>query len=272
MYTAHPRGLIQPEQMRVEPLRKAKVRLWQYAKIHKLDHQHPHQRKRNDCQQEYQQHYQHAGLAVRLVLRLYIVLILPVQRKILVKEPWRAALCCGRGICACRGGNLLVDNGNGEFEVPNMNKAMLADAIATCTGAALGTSTVTTFVESSAGVAAGGKSGMTSLVTAGMFVLALFLAPLAKLIPAYAYGAALIYVGILMIGSVKDVDWSDVSVAVPAFLTMAMMPFTYNISFGIAFGLISYVVIKTFTGRVKEVKAGTWVITALFLAMFFLTH
>lgn len=113
---------------------------------------------------------------------------------------------------------------------------------------------------------------MTSLVTAGMFVLALFLAPLAKLIPAYAYGAALIYVGILMIGSVKDVDWSDVSVAVPAFLTMAMMPFTYNISFGIAFGLISYVVIKTFTGRVKEVKAGTWVITALFLAMFFLTH
>ena len=159
---------------------------------------------------------------------------------------------------ACRGGNLLVDNGNGEFEVPNMNKAMLADAIATCTGAALGTSTVTT--------------GMTSLVTAGMFVLALFLAPLAKLIPAYAYGAALIYVGILMIGSVKDVDWSDVSVAVPAFLTMAMMPFTYNISFGIAFGLISYVVIKTFTGRVKEVKAGTWVITALFLAMFFLTH
>ena len=173
---------------------------------------------------------------------------------------------------ACRGGNLLVDNGNGEFEVPNMNKAMLADAIATCTGAALGTSTVTTFVESSAGVAAGGKSGMTSLVTAGMFVLALFLAPLAKLIPAYAYGAALIYVGILMIGSVKDVDWSDVSVAVPAFLTMAMMPFTYNISFGIAFGLISYVVIKTFTGRVKEVKAGTWVITALFLAMFFLTH
>lgn len=173
---------------------------------------------------------------------------------------------------ACRGGNLLVDNGNGELEVPNMNKAMLADAIATCTGAALGTSTVTTFVESSAGVAAGGKSGMTSLVTAGMFVLALFLAPLAKLIPAYAYGAALIYVGILMIGSVKDVDWSDVSVAVPAFLTMAMMPFTYNISFGIAFGLISYVVIKTFTGRVKEVKAGTWVITALFLAMFFLTH
>ena len=153
-----------------------------------------------------------------------------------------------------------------------MNKAMLADAIATCTGAALGTSTVTTFVESSAGVAAGGKSGMTSLVTAGMFVLALVRAPLAKLIPAYAYGAALIYVGILMIGSVKDVDWSDVSVAVPAFLTMAMMPFTYNISFGIAFGLISYVVIKTFTGRVKEVKAGTLVITALFLSMFFLTH
>lgn len=173
---------------------------------------------------------------------------------------------------ACRGGNLLTKKDDGTFEVPNMDKAMLADAVATCTGAVLGTSTVTTFVESSAGVAAGGKTGVTSLVTAGMFLIALFLAPIAKLIPAYAYGAALIYVGVLMMGSVKDIDWSDVSVAVPAFLTVAMMPFTYNISYGIAFGLISYVVIKLCTGNVKEIKVGTWIITALFLAMFFLTH
>lgn len=173
---------------------------------------------------------------------------------------------------ACRGGNLLVEGKNGELEVPNMNKAMLADAVATCTGAVLGTSTVTTFVESSAGVAAGGKTGFTSLITAAAFLLALFFAPLAKLIPAYAYGAALVYVGVLMMGSVKDINWSDVSVSVPAFLTMAMMPFTYNISYGIAFGLISYLVIKLFSGKVKEIKIGTWIITILFLAMFFLTH
>lgn len=173
---------------------------------------------------------------------------------------------------ACRGGNLLVEGKNGDLEVPDMNKAMLADAVATCTGAVLGTSTVTTFVESSAGVAAGGKTGFTSLITAAAFLLALFFAPLAKLIPAYAYGAALVYVGVLMMGSVKDIDWSDVSVSVPAFLTMAMMPFTYNISYGIAFGLISYLVIKLFSGKVKEIKIGTWIITILFLAMFFLTH
>lgn len=113
---------------------------------------------------------------------------------------------------------------------------------------------------------------MTSLVTSAAFVVALFFAPIAKLIPAYAYGAALIYVGVLMMGSVKEIDWKDVSVSVPAFLTIAMMPFTYNISYGIAFGLLSYVAIKAFSGKIKEIKIGTWVITALFIAMFFLTH
>lgn len=173
---------------------------------------------------------------------------------------------------ACRGGNLLVEKENGEKEVPNMERAMLADAIATCAGAALGTSTVTTFVESSSGVAAGGRTGFSSIVTAGMFLIALFFAPIAKLIPSVAYGAALVYVGILMMGCVKDIDWTDVSCAVPAFLTLAMMPFTYNISFGIAFGLISYVVIQLFSGKVKEIKAGSWVITLLFLLTLFLTH
>ena len=173
---------------------------------------------------------------------------------------------------ACRGGNLLVKNDKGELEVPNMDRAMMADAVATCTGSVLGTSTVTTFVESSAGVAAGGKTGVTSLVTAAACAVALFFAPIAKLIPPYAYGAALIYVGVLMIGSVKDIDWKDVSVSVPAFLTIAMMPFTYNISYGIAFGLFSYVIIKAFCGEIKQIKIGTWVVTALFVAMFFLTH
>lgn len=173
---------------------------------------------------------------------------------------------------ACRGGNMLIKKADGTTEVPNMNKAMLADALATCTGAVCGTSTVTTFVESSAGVAVGGRTGLSSLVTAGLFTVALFLSPIAALIPTSAYSAALIYVGILMIGCVKDIKWDDPAIALPAFLTVTMMPFTYNISYGIAFGLISHVFIKVFTGKIKEVSVGTWVISILFSAMFFLTH
>ena len=173
---------------------------------------------------------------------------------------------------ACRGGNLLVKNEKGEDEVPNMNQAMLADAIATCTGAICGTSTVTTFVEASSGVAVGGRTGLAAMVSAALFFIAMFLSPVAALIPAAAYAAALIYVGILMIGCVKDIDWSDAAIAVPSFLTITMMPFTYNISYGIAFGLISFIAIKLFTGKAKEVNVGTWVIAVLFALMFFLTH
>ncbi|MBQ2758062.1 MAG: NCS2 family permease [Clostridia bacterium] len=173
---------------------------------------------------------------------------------------------------ACRGGDLLIKNDNGELEVPNMDKAMLADAVATATGAICGTSTVTTYVESSAGVGAGGRTGLASMVTAAMFAIALFLSPVAALIPACAYAAALIYVGILMIGCVKDIDWTDPAIALPSFLTIVMMPFTYNISYGIAFGLISHIIIKACLGKVKEIKIGTWVVAVLFAAMFFLTH
>lgn len=173
---------------------------------------------------------------------------------------------------ACRGGNMLIKKADGTEEVPNMNKAMLADALATCTGAVCGTSTVTTFVESSAGVAAGGRTGLSSMVTAGLFFVAMFLSPVAALIPSCAYSAALIYVGILMIGCVKDIKWNDPAIALPAFLTLTMMPFTYNISYGIAFGMISHVGVKLFTGRIKEISAGTWIISILFAAMFFLTH
>ena len=173
---------------------------------------------------------------------------------------------------ACRGGGLLVKNNKGEDEVPNMDRAMLADALATCTGAVCGTSTVTTFVESSSGVAAGGRTGLSAMVTAVMFAIALFLSPIAALIPASAYAAALIYVGILMIGCVKDIDWSDPAIALPSFLTITMMPFTYNISYGIAFGLISFIAVKVATGKIKETNIGTWVVALLFAAMFFLTH
>ncbi|MGN0469559.1 MAG: NCS2 family permease [Acutalibacteraceae bacterium] len=169
---------------------------------------------------------------------------------------------------ACSQGNLLDKKG----EVVNMNKAMLSDAVATTVGAVCGTSTVTTYVESTAGVAEGGRTGLSSLVTAGMFFIAMFLTPIAALIPSTATAAALIFVGVLMMKSVKDIDWNDISIAVPAFLTISMMVFTYNISYGIAFGLLSYVIIKLFTGKVKEIHITTWIITALFLAMFLLTH
>ena len=173
---------------------------------------------------------------------------------------------------ACRSGNMLIKNEAGELEVPNMNRAMLADALATCTGSVCGTSTVTTYVEASSGVAAGGRTGLAAMVTGGLFFVSLFLSPIAALIPTYAYSAALIYVGILMIGCVKDIDWEDPAIALPSFLTMTMMPFTYNISYGIAFGLISYIIIRIATGKIKEVSLGTWIIALLFAAMFFLTH
>ena len=169
---------------------------------------------------------------------------------------------------ACSRGNLLTEDG----KVPNMENAMLADAIATTAGAICGTSTVTTFVESSAGIGEGGRTGFASIVTGILFFIAMFISPIAQLIPAYATAAALIYVGILMMNCVRNIEWTDIEVAVPAFLTVAMMPFTYNISYGIALGMISYVLIKLALGKTKEINGGTWVITILFLLTFLLTH
>ena len=156
--------------------------------------------------------------------------------------------------------------------VPNMDRAMLADACATCAGAVCGTSTVTTFVESSAGVAEGGRTGLASMATAVMFFIAMFLSPVAQLIPTYACAAALIYVGVLMMSNVRNINWDDPAAAVTGFVTVAFMPLTYNISYGIAFGLISYVFVKIFTGRIKDINVGTWIISILFALMFFLTR
>lgn len=169
---------------------------------------------------------------------------------------------------ACARGNMLDEKG----EVPNMDKAMLADAVATTTGAICGTSTVTTFVESSAGVAEGGRTGLSSMFTALFFFVAMFLSPVAQLIPGCATAAALIYVGVLMMACVKEIDWLSPDKAVPAFMTLAIMPFAYNISYGIAFGLLSYTVINLFCGNVKKIKAGTWVVTLLFVLMLLFTH
>lgn len=169
---------------------------------------------------------------------------------------------------ACARGNLLTETG----EVPNMERAMLADAVATVCGAVCGTSTVSSYVEASAGIAEGGKTGLAALTTGGLFLVAMFLSPVAALVPSCATAAALIYVGILMMNCARQIDWLDTEQAVPAFLTLAIMPMTYNISYGIAFGVISYVVITLFTGKGKAIKGGTWVIAALFTVMFFVTH
>ena len=169
---------------------------------------------------------------------------------------------------ACSAGDMLTEDG----EVPNMNRAMLSDAIATCCGSIMGTSTVTTFVEASSGVAEGGRTGLSAMSSAAFFFIAMFLSPVAQLIPTYACAAALIYVGVLMMANVKDIEWRDPVTAVSCFLTIAMMPLTYNISYGIAFGLLSYIFLKVFTGKGKEINAGTWVIGILFTVMFFVSR
>lgn len=168
---------------------------------------------------------------------------------------------------ACSKGNLLDENG-----APiNMDKMMLSDAIATCTGAIAGTSTVTTFVESSSGVAAGGKTGLTSLVTGVCFIIAMFLSPIAQLIPSCATATALIWVGVLMMTSVTKINWEDAAEAIVAFLTFIVMLLGYSISKGIGIGIIAYVLVKLFTGKVKEISIPTWVIAVVFLATFILT-
>lgn len=169
---------------------------------------------------------------------------------------------------ACSRGGLITEDG----EVLALNRAMLSDALATCTGAMCGTSTVTTFVESSAGVAEGGRTGLAALTTAGLFFIAMFFAPIASLIPGAATAAALIYVGALMLTGLKKIDWEDAEIAIPAFLTITFMAFSYSISTGIGIGVLSYTLIKILTGKIKEVSIATWVIDVLFLAMFLLSH
>ncbi len=169
---------------------------------------------------------------------------------------------------ACARGNILTEEG----EVPNLDKAMLADAIATVCGAVCGTSTVSSYVEASTGIAEGGRTGMAAMVTGALFFVSMFLSPIAMLVPGCATAAALIYVGIMMMNCARSIDWLKTEDAVPAFLTLAMMPMTYNISYGIAFGVISHVLISVFIGKARNVKAGTWVIATLFALMFLVTH
>ncbi len=169
---------------------------------------------------------------------------------------------------ACSKGDLLDDNG----DPIRLGKCLMSNAVATVGGAILGASTVATYVESSSGVAAGGKTGFASIITGLCFIVAMFLSPIAKLIPSAATSAALIWVGVLMMSSVTKVDWSDPAFALPAFLTIAVMAFGYSITSGIGVGIISCVLVKVCTGKIREVSVVTWIIAALFLAMFVLTN
>ena len=168
---------------------------------------------------------------------------------------------------ACSKGDLLDENGTPI----RMEKMMLADAIATCAGAVAGTSTVTTFVESSAGVAAGGKTGFTSFVTGICFIIAMFLSPIAQLVPRCATATALIWVGVLMMSSVAKVDWSDAADAIVAFMTFMVMLLGYSISKGIGMGIITFIIVRVCTGKIKEISVPTWVIGAIFLATFLIS-
>ena len=168
---------------------------------------------------------------------------------------------------ACAEGNLLDEAGNPL----NFEKCMLSDAIATCAGAVFGTSTVTSYVESTSGIAAGAKTGLASLVTGVLFLLALVFTPIASLVPSCATAAALAYVGVLMMSGIVNINWKNIEIALPAFLTIMMMVLSYSISYGIAIGILSYVFVKILVGKAREIPAGTWIIGALFIMMF-ITH
>ena len=165
---------------------------------------------------------------------------------------------------AAKQSGMIDENG----EVIRMKQALMSDAISTAAGAMVGTSTVTTVVESSAGIAAGGRTGLTSLVTALLFLGAILFAPIVSIVPAAATAPALIFVGILMLGNIRDVDFSDMSNALPAFCTIVFMPFTYSIANGVAFGLITYCLMKLTTGRRQDVKVLTLAISVVFVVRY----
>ena len=162
--------------------------------------------------------------------------------------------------------NMLDKDGN----MPKMKEALLSDAIGTVTGSLTGTSTVTTFVESASGVEAGGRTGLTALVTAALFLLCMFIAPIAAIIPAAATSAALIYVGILMLANLKDIDFTDISQLLPVGIMLLAMPISGSIGHGIGLALISYTLIKVLTGKFKEVSVLTYILSLIFLVKFFL--
>lgn len=157
-------------------------------------------------------------------------------------------------------------------DIPKAKEALLADAIGTVAGAALGTSTVTAYVESASGVAEGGRTGLTSLTTAAMFGIALFLSPLFLLVPGAATAPALILVGLFMLAPIKELNLTDYTEAIPAFLTILFMPLGYSIAEGLIFGILSYIVLKACTGKFKEIPLVTWIVGIFFVIKIILSH
>ena len=155
-----------------------------------------------------------------------------------------------------------------DGKLPRLKKALFADSTAIVAGAALGTSSTTPYIESSAGVAAGGRTGLTAVVVGVLFVLCLFLAPLAQSVPGFATAPALLFVGVLMIQGITHIEWDDITEAVPAFLTIVFMPFAYSIADGIAMGFISYALIKLCTGKASTVPYMVWIVAVLWAVKF----
>lgn len=152
-----------------------------------------------------------------------------------------------------------------DGKIHGLNKAFMADAVATVTGACFGTSTTTTYVESASGVAQGGRTGLTAFVTAVCFLIALFFAPLFLLVPAAATTPVLVIVGLFMMSPIKDINMNDYAESIPAFITIVMMPLTYSISDGILCGMISYVLINALCGSFKKLSITMWVLAILFV-------
>ncbi|MDR0619809.1 MAG: NCS2 family permease [Bacteroidales bacterium] len=161
---------------------------------------------------------------------------------------------------------------NKDGTIPRAKQALLADAIGTATGAALGTSTVTSYIESASGVAAGGRTGLTNISTAFLFLLSLFLSPLFLLVPSAATAPALIMVGFFMMQSVVNINFKDPTEGIPAFFTIFMMPFAYSIAQGIVFGVISYVVLKLVSGKFKDVNLVSIILAVIFLLQIIIPH
>jgi adenine/guanine/hypoxanthine permease len=155
-----------------------------------------------------------------------------------------------------------------EGNLPEIEKPMLVDALATVAASVLGTTTAGAYIESATGVEAGGRTGFTAVVVAALFVLTLFLAPILTIIPAFAYGPALLIVGILMLESIRYLDVTDFGEVIPAFVTITMMIFTFNIGVGITAGFVMFPLVKIFQGRVREVRPGMWVLTVASLLFF----
>jgi AGZA family xanthine/uracil permease-like MFS transporter len=162
-------------------------------------------------------------------------------------------------------GGFLDDDG----DLPDIDKPLMADAVGTTVGGMLGTSTVTTYIESASGVEEGGRTGLTALVVALLFLASLALVPLAAAIPLYASHIALVVIGIMMLGNVVDIDWNDVTHAVPAGMTILVMPFTYSIAYGIAAGIVSYPLVKLAAGERDGLRLGHWALAGAFVLYFF---